>query len=143
MPLNNYSVGRDVTLTIVTGSGPLVLTGVTGFKSKQETVDVESRGIDGKTRHIIFPVGWTGGFMIDRRDSTIDDYFAQLEANYYLGLNTQPIGITESIVETAGNVTQYRYTRVLLKLVDAGEWGGDKLVKMSLDFVAEQRIKIA
>jgi hypothetical protein len=142
MPINNFSVGRDITLTVVTSSGPLNLNLVTGFKSKQDSQENKIKGLDGITRHVRFYDGWSGNFNIERADSTVDDYFSQLEANYYAGINELPATITETIQEPNGAVTQYRYLNVLLKLDDAGDWAGDKSVKQTISFVAAQRQKI-
>ena len=143
MPINNFSVGRDVTLTIVTPSGPLNLNLITGFGASPEMPDVKVKGLDGITRHARFFDGWRGKFDLERSDSTVDDYFAQLEANYYAGINEQPATITETITEPNGAVTQYRYLNVLMKLDDAGEWRGDATVKQKISFVSARRNKIA
>lgn len=143
MPLNSFSVGRDVTLTIVTASGPLNLNLITGFQSSPEMGEVKVKGLDGITRHARFFDGWRGRFNVERADSTVDDYFAQLEANYYAGVNEQPAQITETITEVSGAVSQFRYLNVLLKLDDAGNWAGDQTVKQTISFVAAQRQKIA
>jgi hypothetical protein len=143
MPINNFSVGRDVTLTIVTASGPLNLSLITGFHSRPNMAETAVKGLDGITRHVRFFDGWIGGFDVERADSTVDDYFAQIEANYYAGINEQPGTITETITEVNGAITQYRYLNVLLKYDDAGNWAGDQTVKLKLSFVAAQRQKIA
>jgi len=143
MPVNSFSVGRDLTLSIVTGNGPLNLNLITGFQSAPDQAEVKVKGLDGVTRHARFFDGWRGSFNIERADSTVDDYFAQLEANYYAGINEQPASITETITEANGAVTQYRYLNVLLKLDDAGSWAGDQTVKQKLSFVAARRTKIA
>lgn len=143
MPTNNFNVGRDITLTIVTTSGPLNFNLLTSFRSKQDSTEQRIKGIDGVTRPVRFFDGWSGGFSIDRQDSTVDDYFSQLEANYYAGVNEQAASITETVTEVSGAVTQYRYVGVLLKLDDAGTWEGDKTVKQSISFMASRRMKIA
>jgi len=143
MPVNGFSVGRDVTLTIVGPSGPLNFSLITGFTAKPEQSEKKVKGLDGITRHARFPDGWTGSFDIERQDSTVDDYFAALEANYYAGINEQPCTITETISEVSGAVTQFRFLNVLLKLDDAGDWSGDNTVKQKLSFMASQRQKIA
>lgn len=143
MPINNFSVGRDITLTIVTPSGPLNLNLITGFQSAPEMAEVKVKGLDGITRHARFWDGWRGSFSVERSDSKVDDYFALLEANYYAGLNEQPATITETITEVSGAVTQWRYLNVLMKLDDAGSWAGDQTVKQKLSFVSAQRQKIA
>ena len=143
MPLNNFSVGHDLQLTVVTGSGPLVLNLVTEFQSKQDVTKVKSKGMDGITRNVNFPDGWSGSIMLDRRNSTIDDYFAQLEADYFNGIQHSSVNLTQTITEVNGSVSQYRYTKVVFDFEDAGSWAGDKLVKQKLGFVAEKRIKLA
>lgn len=143
MPLNGFSVGRDVSLDIIGPAGPLRFNLVTGFNSKPDITDQKIKGLDGITRHVRFPDGWSGAFDVTRSDSTIDDYFAQIEANYYAGLNEQPCTITETITEVSGAVTQYRYLQVLLKLDDAGQWQGDQTVKQKVSFVAARRVKVS
>lgn len=143
MPVNGFSVGRDVSLDLIGASGPLRFNLITGFQSKPDITDSKIKGLDGITRHVRFPDGWSGSFSIERQDSTVDDYFAQLEANYYAGLNEQPVTITETITEVSGAVTQYRYMNCLLKLDDAGSWEGDKSVKQKISFMAARRLKVA
>jgi hypothetical protein len=143
MPMNGFTVGRDVSLSIVTSAGPLRLSLLTGFNAKPSVTENRVKGLDGITRFLRFPDGWSGSFMIERQDSTVDDYFAKLESNYYAGINEQPCTITETITEPNGSVTQYRYTGVLLKLDDAGNYQGDATVKQSLSFVAARKLKLA
>jgi len=143
MPINGFSVGRDVSLDIVGPAGPVRLNLITAFRSKQEVNEQKVKGMDGITRPLRFFDGWTGGFDIERQDSTVDDYFCQLEANYYSGLNEATVSITETITEVSGAVTQYRYVGVLLKYEDAGEKKGDTTVKQKLGFFASRRLKVA
>ena len=143
MPLNGFNIGRDVTLTINIPSGPLNLSLITGFQSKQDTIEQKVKGLDGVTRFLRFFDAWSGTFTLERQDSTLDDYFAQLEANYYAGLSEQGAAITETIQEQSGAISQYRYLNVLLKYDDAGEKRGDQSVKQMLSFIAHRRIKVA
>lgn len=143
MPNNSFSVGRDVSLDIITPSGPLRLTLITKFSSKQESKTQMVKGLDGISRPVRFFDGWSGTFDLERQDSTVDDYFAKLEENYYSGLNEAGVTITETITEVSGAVTQYRYLGVLLKLDDAGDKAGDSTVKQKLSFMASRRVKVA
>jgi hypothetical protein len=143
MPLNGFSVGRDIATNIQTPTGTLALSLITKFTSKPETTDKKVKGIDGRTRHLIFPDGWTGSFEVERQDSTIDDFFAAQEADYYAGLNLLSSTITETITESDGSTSQYMYVGVIFKLDDAGDWAGDETVKQKISFMAEQRIKVA
>ena len=142
MPVNGFSVGKDVTLVLVTQSGPLPFNRLTEFAAKMDTVDLKSKGIDGITKHLMFPDGWAGSFMLDRTDPTIDSYFAQYEANYYAGIDRRPASITEIISEPDGSITQWRYLNVFLKYDDAGPWKGDTQVKQKISFVAQTRIQV-
>lgn len=143
MPINDFSVGRDITLTIVTATGTLRFSLLTDFQSKQDTTKKRIKGLDGKTRFVRFVDGWSGTLKIQRRDSTVDDYFAQIEENYFLGVNEKACSITDLKQEPNGALTQYRYIGVLLDLDDAGKWSGDDTVDQSISFVAERRRKIA
>lgn len=143
MPVNNFNVGRDLSLQIVGYDGiihnfPLV----TGFDAKQETHSIKIMGMDGTVRFLELPAGWTGSFGTDRQDSSLDDYFANLEAGYYQGLNVQAATITETISEVDGSVKQYRFTGVVFKLDDAGSWAGDKQVSLKVGWSASRRIRI-
>lgn len=143
MPINNFSVGRDVSLDIVGPNGPLRFSLITNFNSKQTSKENSIKGLDGITRPVRFFDGWTGSFSLERQDSAVDDYFAQLEANYYAGINEGSVTITETITEASGAVTQYRYVGVLLKYDDSGSWAGDATVKQSLSFIASRKLKVA
>lgn len=143
MPQQNYSVGRDLTLVIQTAAGALSTNGITKFRSKQETTDVRVKLLNGITDHLRFFDGWSGSLDIERRDSTWDDYFSQLEANYYAGINEQPCQIYETHQEPNGQVTQYRYDGVMLSYDDAGEWSSDQTVRTNIRFMASRRIKVA
>jgi len=93
MPIQGYSVGRDYTLVIQTSTGALQPNKITAFKSKQDVTDVRVKRLDGITDHVRFFDGWSGSFDIERQDATLDNYFAQLEANYYAGINESPAQI--------------------------------------------------
>lgn len=143
MPVNGFSVGKDVSLDIIGPQGPLRFSYITGFTSKPDITDGKVKGLDGITRHVRFPDGWSGSFSIERQDSTVDDYFAQLEANYFAGLNELPITITETITEVSGGISQYRFVGVLLKLDDAGDFKGDATIKQKITFMASRRLKVS
>lgn len=139
MPINQFSIGKDFTLSIALPTGALRLEGLTGFKSKQDTTDVRSKQLSGKTKHVMFPDSWSGTIMLDRRNQTLDAYISAREANYYNSIYEAPVSMMTTIQESDGSISQFRYTGVQLKLSDAGEWRGDALVKMTIDFVAEER----
>lgn len=141
MPMNNFSVGRDIILAITTATGTLSTHNVTKFSSKPEYKKSKVNPLDGRIIHQRFPDGWTGTLEIERADSSIDDYFAADEAGYYAGNNSSPCSITEIIQEPDGSVSEYQYTGVVLSLTNAGDWSSDTTVKQTLSFDAARRIK--
>jgi hypothetical protein len=144
MPMNGYNIGRDVTLSIVTaGNGTLNFNKITGFQSKQNSTDQEIPRLDGITDILRFYKPWTGSFTIERQDAVLDNYFAQLEANFYIGAVENGVSITETIQEVSGALTQWRFQNVLLKYDDAGDYRSDKSVSQAVSFLASRRIKIA
>lgn len=142
MPINGFSVGRDLALDITSAEGPLRFGLITKFTSKPDSTDEKIKGLDGRTRHVRFPEGWSGSFEMERQDAQIDRYFAKLENDYYAGANEEPCTITETRTEPDGSLSQYRYEGVLLKLEEAGDWEGAKTVKQKLSFVASRRTQI-
>jgi hypothetical protein len=144
MPMNAYTVGRDLALDIVSAKKGVVRFPIrTGFSQKQETNDIKIKRADGQTDMLYTPDGWTGTFDFERASSDLDDYFAQMEADYYNGKTNDVLSITQTIVEPNGATTQYRFIGVSLKYSDGGSWVGDSSVKQKVDWFASKRLKIA
>lgn len=144
MPSNNFSLGRDVTIQIATPTGVLNLPPTTtGFESKPQYNKLKSIGLDGVNRGASIPTGWDGTISIDRSNNVVDAYFAQIEAAYYAGQNLQYCTITETIRETNGAVSQYRYTGVCLSFDEAGNKTGDNKIEQKIGFFASQRLQTA
>lgn len=141
MPANGFSVGRDVSLTIFTSQGPLGTAALTNFDAKPMTADIKIVQLDGSLLSAYLPEGWEGTFGFTRVDSSLDDYFASIEDNYYAG-GDLPVGtISETITNPDGSVTSYLYDKVSLKLTEPGGWEGNKEVKQSVAFMASRRRK--
>ena len=143
MPANNFSIGRDVAIDVIGSNGPLRLSQITGFDSKATTIELKVKPLSGPPIFAMIPDGHTGSFDIERVDATIDKYFAQLENNFYSGLNQTSITMTETITEPNGAISQFRYTGVQLKYDDAGSWKQDASVKQKLSFVASRKYQVA
>lgn len=143
MAMNNFNTGRDLSLNIIGYDGAIHSFPLqTGFDAKQATNNVKIKGLDGVVRFLDIPDGWSGTLSVERQDSTIDDYFVGLEAAYYGGQNIQASYITETISNPDGSTSQYRFTGVMLRLDDAGNWMGDKNVPMKMSWVASRRLKV-
>lgn len=144
MPANNFSIGKDVSLSLVTTTGILTLpVTTTDFEAKPSYNKIRVQCLDGINRGANTPQGWDGTIGLDRSSSVVDDFFAQQEAGYYAGLNTLTGSITETITEANGSVTQWRYVGVVLSLDEAGQFSGDKTVGQKIGFFASQRLKVA
>lgn len=137
-----YNTGKDVAIDINTPTGPIRLPKIMNFDSKPKVTNQEITPLNGQTDELMIPKGWTGTFEAERVDSTLDDWWATFESNYYAGINQDPATITETIQEIGGGETRYRYTHVVLKLEDAGKKEGDKTIRQSMSFTARRRIKV-
>lgn len=144
MPVGGQTVGRDISLVVVTSRGTLNIppAAITGFSSAPNNGVDKRKGFDGKTRTLISPGDWQGSLDIDRFNSAIEDYWAQIEADYYAGLDTAYGTIQETIQEPNGSITQYRYEDMALDLKDLGSKTADQAVTIKLDFHASRRTKI-
>jgi hypothetical protein len=144
MPATGYTIGRDISVDIISRNGPLRFATRTGFEPKQETTEIKVKGSDGIVRTAYLPDGWTGTIDFDRFDARLDDYFAGVEADYYAGKDVESVSITETIIEKTGALTQYRYLEVALRYEAAGARGDpDSTVKQKISWAAARRIKIA
>lgn len=143
MPFDNFSVGKDVVIDVVTPSGnlPLPVT-VTGFEMKAEYTQIKSTAMDGVTRKASLPSGWNGTITMDRRDNGIDSFFADLEAGFYAGQNILGSTITETISEADGTLSQYQYTGVSLSFENAGKKTGDTKIEQTIGCWASKRKQI-
>lgn len=142
MTINSLSVGKDVVITITDANGPVTIPRIKSFNSKQKTSNRETVALDGINRHVNIPQGWEGDFELERNNYLLDNYIANLEANYYAGKNLPTLTITETINEYDGSVTQWQYVGVAITY-DAGTWKGDDYVTLKISFSAQQRNKIA
>jgi hypothetical protein len=141
MPISGYNVGRDVSLVLFTSAGVIGTAALKDFTSKQITTKIKQILIDGSMNPRNLPEGWEGSFTFARIDSSIDDYFANDEANYYNGGQPPSITITETITNVDGSISSYAYTQVAIDFADAGSWAGNKEVDVKIDFMAGRRVK--
>lgn len=143
MPINNFSVGRDLVLQINTPSGQLRFPLLNSFEAHPSVSDDKRTAMDGVSRHLVFHEGWAGKFSFDRADNNFDSYWAQIESDYYNGITSGTATITETISEANGSVSQYLFSGVVLKPTGMGEWVGNKTVPMTIDFMATRRYKLS
>ncbi|GGH14864.1 hypothetical protein GCM10007036_14450 [Alsobacter metallidurans] len=144
MPVNGFSVGRDIALDIFDANtrATIAINTITDFDRKQRTQRVEVKALNGVVSFLELPQGWEGSIGLERSDRVLDDFIAALEGAYYSGGNVKTASITETITEPDGTVSQYRYEGCVFKLDDAGAWKGDSSVKQKLAWVASKRRKV-
>lgn len=144
MPANGLNIGRDVSIVINANGGVQRVSYITGFKANPQTGSIKSLGLDGRARFAVTHEGWEGEIDLDRQDSSFDDLWAQFEADYYAGVDSNSNGtINETIIEVGGGVSQYRYDNVTFVLKTLGDKKGNDLIKGVLGFHAERRIKVS
>ena len=144
MPVAGFSVGHDVTVTVVNPlTGAIITFGnITDFDSQEDTKAVESTPLSAPPAFGEIPHGWKLAFTIDRVDPTVDDFFAALEQAYWSGLNIPGSTGPEYIQEKNGTVTQYTYVGVAFKLDTAGSKRSQDKVTIKVAARASQRIKV-
>lgn len=144
MPVNQFNIGSDTTLTIVSDGSILASLILTEFDAKQLAADIDSKGIDGVNRYRFVEEGWEGTFGYDRADSGLDDYFAAKEAARYAGTPAPIATISETTVNSWDlSVVKYRYDGVTMKFDSIGMRKGDSKVEEKVTFKASRRIKVA
>jgi hypothetical protein len=143
MPVNNFTVGKDVSLVIQTASGPLTVPGLTDFSADPVYTDLKSKPIDGEPIFGYIPDGWKLSFKWDRTSPVVDNYFAQLEDDYFNGGNQLSGTVYETITESDGSLSQWRYTGVVVKLDKAGDFSGDKKVEQSFSGMGSRKVKVS
>jgi len=142
MSLTMFSVGRDTQLVVIGPTGRIDLTHVTAFESRQLTHSVRVDRLDGSQLGTELPKGWEGSFELDRGSSTVDDFIAAAEQQYYNGSSVAGGAMYQYITETDGSTSTYLYDNVTFRLANAGVWKGDSSVKQKLEFFAVRRRRI-
>lgn len=142
MPANGLSTGIDSRLTFndVTGVQRFMI--IESVQAKEDATVGKQIAMDGTVRHPKFHEGWSGTFVLQRGDNSMDNYIALQEASYYLGVDQIPMTITQTITEVSGSISQYQYTNVVISLDDSGMWSGTDIVKQTVTFMASRKLEL-
>jgi hypothetical protein len=143
MPVNGFTVGKDVSIVLNGPNGQIILNGVTDFSAKPVTTTLKHKPLSGIPQFGYIPDGWELSFKLDRMDPGVDNFWAAFEDGYYNGVNQAGGTVNESIQEADGSISKYRYTGFVLKLDNAGDFSGDKKVEQTLSGMASQKVKVA
>ena len=142
MSMTTFSIGRDTQLVVIGPTGRVDLTHVTAFESQQLTQSVRVDRLDGTHMGTELPKGWQGSFELDRGDSTVEDFIAAAEQQYFNGSTISPSSMYQYVTETDGSTSTYQFDNVVFKLSNAGTWKGDNSVKQKLEFFAIRKRRI-
>jgi hypothetical protein len=142
MSFTSFSIGRDTQLVVIAATGRIDLTHVTSFDSHQLTQSVRVDRLDGTQMGTELPKGWEGSFELERGSSTIDDFIATAEQQYFNGNSAAPGTMYQYVTETDGSTSTYQYDNVIFRLSNAGTWKGDSSVKQKLEFFAIRRRRV-
>lgn len=139
---DQFTIGRDARLTILSDGQPIRGLKLTKFSFKQMTTRLTSKPINGRPVNREIEEGWEGDFEWDRINSALDDYFTAKEAAMYAGAPPPVVAITHRIRETDGSLNRYRYDAVALKLDDGGSYESDSKVVQKVSWISSQRFKV-
>lgn len=142
MGISVFSVGRDTQLVVISPSGQITLSHVTGFESRQVTQSIRVNRLDGNQLGMELPKGWEGSFDLERGDSVVEDFIANAEQSYFNGSMNATSSMYQYVSEVDGSTSTYQYDSVVFHLVNAGQWRGDTAVKQKLDFFASRRMRM-
>jgi hypothetical protein len=142
MSLTMFSVGRDTQLVVIGPTGRIDLTHVTSFETRQITQSIRVDRLDGTQMGTELPKGWEGSFEIERGSSTVDDFIAAAEQQYFNGSIISTGTMYQYVTETDGSTSTYQYDNVTFRLSTAGAWKGDSSVKQKLEYFAVRRRRI-
>ena len=138
-----FSIGRDCTLVLVDQTfGQIQLDNVTGFTCKQVTQQVRVDRMDGVQLNGEIPKGWSGSFELERANAVMDSYFANKESAWFTSGVLSSATVYQYVAEADGSTTTLQYDNVALKFTDAGDWHGDRSVKLRVDFIANRRQQV-
>lgn len=142
MPANGLSTGIDSKLSFVDINGVQRFMIIESVVSKEDAAVGKQIAMDGTVRHPKFHQGWSGTFVLQRSDNSMDNYIALQEASYYQGVDQVPMTITQTITEVSGSISQYQFTNVVITLEDAGMYSGTDIVKQTVAFAASRKLEI-
>ncbi len=143
MPINNQSVGKDLSVVVTTAGATLSLGDITAYEAKPQFERLTSRKLNGNTYSAGIPSGWEVTIGREREDSNWDVFLAQLESSYFDGNVIQSISGMETIAEPDGSTSQFQYTLGSIVDGDVGKWAGTGFVPQTLKLFFSRRLQVS
>jgi hypothetical protein len=140
---NFFNVGRDIQVIALDQNGqPITLDNITGHDAKQVTANIKVDKLDSTQMNAELPKGWTVDIEGVRAGPSLDNFFANLETQWYQNGTYNTSSVYVYITEPNGSTSSFQYTNVAFKYTESGSWAGDKEVKWKIEGVANRRIAI-
>ena len=145
MPVNGMNVGVDYTITYYDStSGALINLGdIQDVKITALKHDIKSAPYNQVPRYGFVPDGFKIDFTITRNGSTLEDLMVAFSASFNAG-NVNGSGyLNETINNPDGSVSRYQYTGFVVFLTSHGDIAREKVVTLTLEGMASDKVKIA
>lgn len=145
MPVNGFTVGRDVVVTMAGPGGAQIIidsTQITNFDAKPHNRKEWSRPLNVPPMPIYIPDGWTGVVEVDRTDATLDTFQTSLEDTFWNGQNTLNGTILQTVTEDDGSITQYQFEGAMFWVDNPGNYKAEGRVTQHIEFCASRRRRI-
>jgi hypothetical protein len=145
VPVNGMNVGVDYNITYYDStSGALINLGdVQDVKIVALKHDISSKPFNQLPRYGYVPDGYKVDFTITRSSSILEDLMVRFSQSFNAG-NVQGAGyLNETIVNADGSVSRYQYTNFVVFLTSHGDISRDKVVTLTLEGMASDKVTIA
>lgn len=142
MPVNGFTVGRDITVNIVGPDGVNIVLPpdqVTNFDAKPLKREDWSRPLNSPPKPLYMPDGWRGTIECDRKDSSLDNYQNSVEQAYWAGENMLSGTVLATITEGNGTTSQWLYEGCQFWVEETGNYRADGKVAQRVEFCASRR----
>lgn len=145
MPSNAGSIGSDYSLGYFdANSNSLINLGdVQNVKIQAQKHDLKNMPYNGPPKYDFMPDGHKISFSIVRTSSLLEDIAVAREAKMNAGGFNYSGYLNETITNPDGSVSRYQYTGFVFFLTDHGEISRDKLVMLSGEGMASQKVQIS
>lgn len=143
MPIAGYSVGRDITVSIVWNGQNYPLTQIASFDARQVTKEVSADDLTTGLEHQVnIPKRWEGSLRYERTGGAVDRFIAAYEQAYYQGQNVLNATMAVRIAEPSGGVQKWKFLGVTFVMDEAGKFDLQDIVRQTLRFRARERVVI-
>ena len=145
MPTNGMNVGVDYSITFYNAdTGALVELGdVQSVKITAMKHDIKSSPFNSLPRFGFVPDGYKVDFTIQRQGPILEDLMVTFSQNFQAGRVTGSGFLNETINNADGSVSRYQYTNFVVFLTDHGDISREKVVTLTLEGMASDKVKIA